>query len=118
MKIYLSGPMTGLPDFNRPAFIEAAKLLRSVGFIVWNPAESQESLSGAPWSVCMRACVAGLLESDWLVQLPGWKDSKGANLEYQIAVHLGIPVASWEVLRNHAGKVETAFRRSAASRVF
>lgn len=35
---YLSGPMTGLPDLNRPAFDAAARLLRGKGLTVYNPA--------------------------------------------------------------------------------
>ena len=37
--VYLSGPMTGLPDFNRPAFHAAAAALRAQGYVVINPAE-------------------------------------------------------------------------------
>lgn len=39
MRIYCSGPMTGLPDHNRPAFDAAAKRLREQGHFVINPAE-------------------------------------------------------------------------------
>lgn len=42
--IYLSGPMTGLPAFNYPAFNAAAARLRSAGYLVYNPADS-----GAGW---------------------------------------------------------------------
>ena len=38
--LYLSGPMTGHEDFNRPAFHEAARLLRQAGF-VWLAAASK-----------------------------------------------------------------------------
>jgi hypothetical protein len=38
-KIYLSGPMTGLPDLNFPAFNAAASALRAKGLNVINPAE-------------------------------------------------------------------------------
>ena len=37
--VYLSGPMTGLPDLNFPAFHAAADKLRSQGVQVVNPAE-------------------------------------------------------------------------------
>lgn len=37
MRIYVSGPMTGHPDLNRPAFDAAAKRLREEGHFVINP---------------------------------------------------------------------------------
>ena len=37
MRIYLSGPMTGLPDLNRPAFEAAEKRLMTQGHFVINP---------------------------------------------------------------------------------
>jgi hypothetical protein len=39
MIIYISGPMTGYPDLNFPAFHLAASVLRSEGFTVISPAE-------------------------------------------------------------------------------
>lgn len=38
-RIYDSGPMTGLPGLNFPAFDAAAKQLRAAGYDVVNPAE-------------------------------------------------------------------------------
>lgn len=37
--LFVSGPMTGIPDHNRPAFHAAAKQLRDHGYHVINPAE-------------------------------------------------------------------------------
>lgn len=47
MRIYVSGPMTGVPDHNRPAFDAAAKRLREQGHFVINPVELSEPF-GAP----------------------------------------------------------------------
>ena len=38
-KIYIAGPMRGLPDFNYPKFNYYAAIYRSVGWEVENPAE-------------------------------------------------------------------------------
>jgi len=40
MRIYIAGPMTGLPEFNYPAFNAAAEYLRSLGHHVENPADN------------------------------------------------------------------------------
>ena len=39
LTIYISGPISGLPDGNRPAFAEMAVTLRSKGWEVVNPHE-------------------------------------------------------------------------------
>lgn len=38
-RIYLAGPMTGLPEHNFPAFHAEAARLRGLGYHVENPAE-------------------------------------------------------------------------------
>ena len=38
MKLHLSGPMTGLEDFNRPEFNRVAEVLQAMGHDVFNPA--------------------------------------------------------------------------------
>ena len=37
MRLYLAGPMSGIKDFNFPAFNEAAEHLRKLGYEVFNP---------------------------------------------------------------------------------
>ena len=39
MRVYISGPMTGLPDCNRAAFDAAAKRLAEQGFFAVSPAD-------------------------------------------------------------------------------
>ncbi|WP_149528154.1 DUF4406 domain-containing protein, partial [Escherichia coli] len=38
LKIYIAGPMTGYPDYNRAAFNAKASALMAEGHIVLNPA--------------------------------------------------------------------------------
>ena len=97
MKIFISGPMTGLPDCNYPAFHEAAAKLRAQGFEVENPAENQAPACGS-WTAYMRLSCAQLLKCDAVATLPGWQRSRGARIEVDFAESLEIsckPVAAW-----------------------
>ena len=100
--LYVAGPMSGLPDFNYPAFDAASDLLRSEGFNVLNPtaAEEQNPTPGTPqrWDWYMRHALRMVLDADALAVLPGWEKSKGATLEVAVANALGMtvqPVEEW-----------------------
>ena len=86
---YLAGPMSGYPDFNRPAFHEAAARLRAQGHIVVNPAEIRGD-EDWEWDDWMRAALHCLLGCHAVVFLPGWEFSRGARLERVIAEVLGM----------------------------
>ncbi len=87
---YLSGPMTGLPDFNYPYFNTVAAALRLKGFSIVNPAELNDST--VPFEQCLRADIKALCDCDGIILLAGWENSKGANLELHLAHRLGIKV--------------------------
>ena len=89
MKIYIAGPMTGRPQFNYPAFHQAAALLRAAGHVVINPAENPAPECGS-WLGYMRMSVAQVASVDCLVMLPGWPFSKGARIEFILAKLLGL----------------------------
>ncbi|WIF69705.1 DUF4406 domain-containing protein [Metapseudomonas otitidis] len=89
-RIYLSGPMTGLPDENRPAFNAEAARLRALGYEVVNPAELNEP--DDPRAVCMRRDIQALMTCDAVAMLPGWTSSHGATLEHACAVQCGMEV--------------------------
>ena len=88
-KVYISGTMSGIPDYNYPAFYDAAMKLRLKGVDVVSPAEGTVT-SDKMWSDYMRAAIKLLCDCDFNVRLPGWQKSKGAQLETQIAKALGI----------------------------
>lgn len=90
-RIYLSGPMTGLPDLNFPAFNAEAARLRALGYAVVNPAEINTDAAKS-WSECMRADVRALCDCDTIALLPGWQRSSGAHLEMHIAHRIGIEI--------------------------
>lgn len=91
--LYISGPMTGLPQLNFPAFSEAASNLRARGFFVINPAELNPDPK-ATWHECMRKDIRALCGCTAIVLLPGWEDSAGARLELHVAQQLGLHIVS------------------------
>lgn len=105
MKIYLSGPMTGLPDYNRAAFREAADFYRSQHFQVRDPSRivlepKQPDEIRSEWQRYMVHAVRMLLECDAIVMLDGWEDSKGARIEHDLAVQLGLRLTYDRFLRD------------------
>lgn len=89
MRVYLSGPMSGIPYSNFPAFHEWAARLRADGYEVVSPAEIQEA---GTWELCLRADLRELCGCDAIALMPGWENSKGANLELHVAHRLGMRV--------------------------
>lgn len=94
--IFISGPMSGYANFNYEAFNQAAEALRAAGYTVHNPAEFFDGDQSLSWHEYMREDIRTLLEeTDAVVALEGWHDSKGANVEITVARALGIPV--WDI---------------------
>jgi hypothetical protein len=93
MRVYIAGPMSGYPDHNFPAFHDAAVKLREWGLDVANPAEADwnDDLTRS-WDFYMRRDIPLLCTCDMIAMLAGWRESKGATLEYQIAKALGMAV--------------------------
>lgn len=90
--IYIAGPMTGLPDFNKPAFFAAEEKLREQGMLAINPAKHE--VKEPTWERYMRMAIVSMLKANEIALLPGWQDSRGAKLELLIAQNLGMP--SWD----------------------
>lgn len=110
MKLYLAGPMTGLPFFNFPAFHEAEAALEEAGYAVWSPARYTEgtyaldfasryptgdhiaaSRDGFDLRLAMEWNIRSVCRSDALALLPGHENSKGTQVEIAVARLLGIP---------------------------
>ena len=90
-RIYLAGPMSGLPEYNYPAFNAAAEKLRAEGFEVVNPAENGLPLE-SPWEDHMRIDIVNMMTCDTIALLPEWFNSRGATIEYSIAIELKFEV--------------------------
>lgn len=103
LRCYISGPMTGRPDLNFPAFHAAAAKLRAAGIDAVNPAEINPD-PDKTWEQCMRADIRELVTCDAVALLPGWGDSRGALLEHLIAYRLGMRIATIDILLAELGR--------------
>ena len=90
-RVYVAGPMTGIEDFNFPAFNAEANRLRAAGWHVENPADHGH-VDGAEWGDYLRYDIWRLATCEAIHLLPGWKKSRGAKLEVHIAKALGMKV--------------------------
>lgn len=109
MKIYLAGPMTGIPGLNFQAFHAEATRLRALGHQVINPAELNNDPNAA-WVDCMRIDIPQLVMCDTVALLEGWTASRGARLEQHIAFELGMSprLSSFFVEHANAGQLPAA----------
>lgn len=108
MKVYLAGPMSGLPEWNYPAFHEAAATLRSFGYDVENPAENHDGRTDLPLAEYFKLDLPQVCESDAVVVLPGWRQSSGAGVEVRLAEHLNKPVLRYDTI-DEQGYMETIY---------
>lgn len=78
--------MTGIDDFNYPAFQKAKEELEAMGHTVKSPHEAPKLES---WNEYMRYDIAMLLSCDSILLLPGWMNSKGASIEKTVSDSIG-----------------------------
>lgn len=90
MRLYVSGPMTGIPEHNFPAFRQASANLAEVGYEVLDPSRHGADPAFS-WEDYLRRDLADVLIVDALALLPGWEASRGATLEVHVAKALGMP---------------------------
>ena len=98
MKVYVIGPVTGVADDNLLAFAEARRRLVETGQFGSVGTPHDRIPSETPWADAMRISIRALLEHDAVAMLDGTCDSRGASLEREIALALGMPckpVAEW-----------------------
>lgn len=87
-RVYVSGPVSGRDGRNVAAFEEAAAALEAAGYRASVP--TRFIAPDTPRGKAMRGCIAELLRCDGICMLDGWESSKGAALEYAVAVGCGM----------------------------
>ena len=106
MKLYISGPMTGVPQYNFPAFDAAATYARAQGYEVINPAEEdgqdvREDCMDSPtgteeigqtWGEALSRDVKTLADGNiqGILLLRHWGESWGSMLEVMIGLKKGM----------------------------
>jgi hypothetical protein len=96
---YLAGPMSGLPEFNYPAFRLAAKLLRNRGYKIWSPAEENDT--HLTFNTCMKKDLNSVVNlCKGILLLNGWKKSLGANIETFAAYGCGKTIRELMIFKN------------------
>jgi len=81
-----------MPGHNFPAFRAAAERLQREGWEVVNPAENFGGSTNLPREAYMRVDVAQMTTCLAVAMLPGWRDSRGARMEYLLARELGMRI--------------------------
>ena len=91
MKLYIAGPMTGIENFNFPAFKRAVSLLHNHGYEVESPHVNGEGNKELPYEYYIRAGLKQLIECDGIALLDGWEGSRGARFEVYVGRFMKIP---------------------------
>jgi nucleoside 2-deoxyribosyltransferase len=90
IRVYIAGPISGIPERNMPAFEVAAASLRAAGYEVVSPLEVNPEPTD--WNTAMRKDIPHLCRCDAIVLLPGWEKSRGTRIEFGLAVNLNLSV--------------------------
>lgn len=100
-KVYIAGPMTGLPNYNFAAFDRAAECLKARGLEPQNPAEigrkwlidnAHKEPNASEYQDLLTKGRELLRQCGRIYLLRGWEKSKGAKSELSYALILRLQV--------------------------
>ena len=91
-RIYISGPITGTKDYMQ-RFKKAEKELTEKGYSVINPAKVNAMLpQDATWEEYIKVSLTLLSICTGVYMMPGWRESRGAVLEFMQARRNGMQI--------------------------
>lgn len=89
MKVYISGQISGLdPVEARARFADAEELLQGLGFDTVNPWDNGLPVD-ATWIKHLCRDLEMLNECNCIYMMDGWRESRGACIEYDFAIRTG-----------------------------
>lgn len=100
-KIYIAGPMSGIENYNKDAFIKADLFLTDAGWETFNPIFHEASVRAQAGEItgqeAYRECL--FIDLEWICKnadaiylLKGWEKSYGSKAEHATAVALGLTI--------------------------
>lgn len=94
LNCYISGPMAGKPDDNKPAFMAAEKWLIENGYVPVNPFFVQKTICPKPQKLSdyLKDDYCQICHCGSILMLDGWQYSEGAKRELRVALDLEITV--------------------------
>ena len=111
MRVYISGPITGHPEYLQE-FQKAQKRLERLGYTAINPAAFNDVLPELSYEEYMKMDFALLELCEAIYMLDGWQKSCGSNREYGYALARGMKVIvdeqKTEKEENRSGKKDAA----------
>lgn len=110
--------MSGIPEFNFPAFHAAERDLLRRGYAVLNPARNFDGETGQAREAYMLVDLKNVLRADVVFVLDGWEKSRGALVEVLVGRETGKTISSlgdegddegepWAVRGVHVSLTET-----------
>jgi len=85
VKIFLSGPISGDPEY-KSKFNAVEEKLKAQGHLVWNPAMHPDGFEHYEY---MAVCLPAVLFCDCVAFLEGWDESPGSLKEFNYAISHG-----------------------------
>lgn len=114
---YIAGPMSGIPEWNYPAFFKAEDQLKEEGWRVFNPArkdvengfEDEDAKVDGDTAQAMENGnfdfrkaylwdLARVVKGDGIYMLKGWEQSPGARGEHAAAVAMKKNYPDYEII--------------------